>query len=364
MYFSSHLKLLCFVLIMIQHLLFGAYFVISDDNKDLREDTIKNINIFNQTGNSSHLISNREGLNIAKDKKGIGDVRSKNDKNEKKETFNKLAFIEFSATSSYQNSSHEPNNQNDKSLEIKSQNTITTNNIHNIANLLLEDPTIKNSNTQKVELVKEDLTDKKIVTLSIDKRPTSSNNKNETSNDQKIKYSNKEPNYSSSHKENEPSKNTKEDFDKNKKTKKNDNNSSDQGSLGVKDGNDIKLGVSEDSSFEEKEGADLVENNGTSSLGYGNDIFTIDNGMIKYKPALIYPHRARRFGWQGTVVMILNIDENGEVLSTKLEKSSGHELLDEEASKYAKRLQFYPFEKAGKKVSFKVRLPVKFVLSN
>ena len=72
-----------------------------------------------------------------------------------------------------------------------------------------------------------------------------------------------------------------------------------------------------------------------------------------------YPETARRNGWEGTVTVWIRITAKGEVSEARVEKSSGHDLLDTAARDYARRLRFDPAREDGKPVetsgSFDVR---------
>lgn len=72
-----------------------------------------------------------------------------------------------------------------------------------------------------------------------------------------------------------------------------------------------------------------------------------------------YPETAQLNGWEGTVTVWVKITEKGEVVETRVEKSSGHEILDMAARDYARQLRFDPAKEDGKPVettgSFDVR---------
>jgi protein TonB len=78
-----------------------------------------------------------------------------------------------------------------------------------------------------------------------------------------------------------------------------------------------------------------------------------------------YPKIAIRRGWQGKVILNLEIDGNGNVLSAKVRDSSGHAALDKEAIKMVKKAA--PFPKppvALQSQRFNIIVPVSFKLAN
>lgn len=77
----------------------------------------------------------------------------------------------------------------------------------------------------------------------------------------------------------------------------------------------------------------------------------------------VYPAAARRAEQEGVVTLLLYIDEEGQVQSAKIEKSSGFTLLDEAAYKQAlKGWRFKPAKKNGVPYAVWHSIPVEFVL--
>lgn len=108
---------------------------------------------------------------------------------------------------------------------------------------------------------------------------------------------------------------------------------------------------------------DQSSGSGKNSMDKGGKIIMdAGGGMIAFRPHLNYPAKARRFNWQGTVVMILLVDKSGKVTEAVLEKSSGYDLLDKSALEYGSKILFHPYEKNNNLESFRVRLPVRFQL--
>ncbi len=100
---------------------------------------------------------------------------------------------------------------------------------------------------------------------------------------------------------------------------------------------------------------------GTGSPG-STGVLDLTAVRILSRPRLEYPPRARRFGHEGRVTLILQVDPRGQVSGVALESSSGHGELDRSAAAYAARFTFAPRISQGSPVPFRVRLPVLYRL--
>lgn len=76
----------------------------------------------------------------------------------------------------------------------------------------------------------------------------------------------------------------------------------------------------------------------------------------------IYPKIAIRKGWQGTVIIMVEVLKDGSIGSIKLSKSSGKKILDKSALKAVATWKFYPATNNGKTVKSWLKVPVKFEL--
>jgi len=76
----------------------------------------------------------------------------------------------------------------------------------------------------------------------------------------------------------------------------------------------------------------------------------------------LYPRRAREQGWQGRVIVHLKVLANGTVESATIQKSSGHQLLDDNAVKSARQWTFEPAKNGGFPVATAVNIPIQFDL--
>ncbi|MGH8155106.1 MAG: energy transducer TonB, partial [Rhodanobacteraceae bacterium] len=75
-----------------------------------------------------------------------------------------------------------------------------------------------------------------------------------------------------------------------------------------------------------------------------------------------YPIQAIRQGQQGTVILDVTINAQGEVIDVKVEKSSGYRVLDQAAVAAARKWRFNPGIQNGKPSGGVVRIPVNFNL--
>lgn len=65
----------------------------------------------------------------------------------------------------------------------------------------------------------------------------------------------------------------------------------------------------------------------------------LSRAIAKYKQ---YPKIAQMRGWEGEVLLEVHCDDKGQVLSTQVKKSSGHNVLDEQAMTMVKKASPLP----------------------
>ena len=75
-----------------------------------------------------------------------------------------------------------------------------------------------------------------------------------------------------------------------------------------------------------------------------------------------YPRKARESGWQGRVVLQLNITPHGRVMTAAIHESSGYSMLDNSAIQAAKNWTFVPAKNGGFPVASTVNIPIQFDL--
>ena len=76
-----------------------------------------------------------------------------------------------------------------------------------------------------------------------------------------------------------------------------------------------------------------------------------------------YPLMARRRGWQGTVMVEVWLDANGEQIKREILQSSGYALLDQAALRSVARNQFTPYTINGVGHPARLHLPVIYTLT-
>jgi periplasmic protein TonB len=77
-------------------------------------------------------------------------------------------------------------------------------------------------------------------------------------------------------------------------------------------------------------------------------------------PKPLYPPEAKKKGYQGEVLLRVEIFASGEVGQVEVKKSSGHEILDRSALAAVKQWRFIPAKKGANTVAIWVNIPVKF----
>lgn len=75
-----------------------------------------------------------------------------------------------------------------------------------------------------------------------------------------------------------------------------------------------------------------------------------------------YPRAARENGWEGVVMLTVQVSAVGEALSVSIAKSSGHGLLDASAVDAVRRWRFEPARRAGFPVAGTATVPIRFRL--
>ncbi len=79
-------------------------------------------------------------------------------------------------------------------------------------------------------------------------------------------------------------------------------------------------------------------------------------------PRPVYPQEARQKGYEGEVILRVEVLPNGRVGQIEVRKSSGYELLDRSALATVKQWKFIPAKKGEASIPLWVNIPVKFQL--
>jgi TonB family protein len=77
----------------------------------------------------------------------------------------------------------------------------------------------------------------------------------------------------------------------------------------------------------------------------------------------VYPPLARLRGYQGVVVLFVEVLVDGRVGQVKIRRSTGHEILDRAALETVRTWSFEPGRREGRAVTMSVEVPVRFVLN-
>jgi TonB family protein len=79
-------------------------------------------------------------------------------------------------------------------------------------------------------------------------------------------------------------------------------------------------------------------------------------------PEPLYPREARKKGFQGEVVLKVEVLSNGLVGQVEVKKSSGYEILDRSALSAVKQWKFFPAKRGECAIPFWVNIPIKYQL--
>ncbi len=82
----------------------------------------------------------------------------------------------------------------------------------------------------------------------------------------------------------------------------------------------------------------------------------------KSNPAPDYPRSARRNRYEGTVILWVEVSQEGLAVQVRVHKSSGHKILDREALEAVQQWQFTPALRDGETIAGEVLVPVRFQL--
>lgn len=83
-----------------------------------------------------------------------------------------------------------------------------------------------------------------------------------------------------------------------------------------------------------------------------------------FNPKPRYPSIARREHWEGRVTLRIQVSADGSVDGVSVQRSSGHEELDDAALAAVKKWRFMPAKRGSTSVSSSVLVPIDFNLNN
>lgn len=106
-------------------------------------------------------------------------------------------------------------------------------------------------------------------------------------------------------------------------------------------------------------GSNTTAGPGGGSSGLGGDAIREEARLARQiRPE--YPPGALAQGWDGQVLLRLRVSIDGNVQQVRVERSSGHEILDRAALRAARNWLFFPAREAGVPVVAEVKVPVVF----
>jgi periplasmic protein TonB len=77
-----------------------------------------------------------------------------------------------------------------------------------------------------------------------------------------------------------------------------------------------------------------------------------------------YPALARKRGWEGKVLLAVEVAGDGVVQAVRVQTGSGYDLLDEAALRAVRKWRFQPGTRDGEPVAMQVLVPVHFILKD
>ena len=90
----------------------------------------------------------------------------------------------------------------------------------------------------------------------------------------------------------------------------------------------------------------------------------VGGGIPRYavNPKPSYPDEAREKGYEGDVLLRVEVLPNGRVGHLEVKQTSGYEILDQSALSAVRQWRFLPARKGGEAIPFWVNIPIKFHL--
>lgn len=119
------------------------------------------------------------------------------------------------------------------------------------------------------------------------------------------------------------------------------------------------LPSAEDQLEAEEFDASLIPKRGNGSR---SRLLTLARPRYDRNPKPPYPRTARRRGYEGIVVLKVEILSDGRVGEVRTKRSSGHPVLDRSALKTVKKWKFIPAKRGEKPIRVWAEIPIKFQL--
>ncbi|MGH8550785.1 MAG: energy transducer TonB [Methylococcales bacterium] len=104
---------------------------------------------------------------------------------------------------------------------------------------------------------------------------------------------------------------------------------------------------------------------GKKNIKSDTETFTEARYQPNYRnnPAPEYPRIARKRGWEGTVLLLIQVTREGHCANVTVHRTSGHESLDKAAVEATRKWTFIPAKRGETPVASSVIVPIRFTLS-
>jgi len=108
--------------------------------------------------------------------------------------------------------------------------------------------------------------------------------------------------------------------------------------------------------------AQNVAGKATMAAQSASSVSTKAKPFYHHNPKPVYPPLAKRRGWEGTVLLLVEVLPNGACRDIQIKQTSGYTLLDKAAVKAVKRWKFTPGLENGIPQTTVILVPIRFSL--
>ncbi|MBI5117686.1 energy transducer TonB [Candidatus Poribacteria bacterium] len=102
----------------------------------------------------------------------------------------------------------------------------------------------------------------------------------------------------------------------------------------------------------------------SGAQGISNGKVSASSPAYLHNPKPEYPRAARQAGHEGTVTLLVEVFPNGRTGEVRVDKTSGHELLDKAAIEAVRKWRFVAAKKGANPAAAWVKIPVEFSLED
>lgn len=94
----------------------------------------------------------------------------------------------------------------------------------------------------------------------------------------------------------------------------------------------------------------------------GDEVVAVAEPRYRENDRPIYPRMARLKGYEGTALLEVKVGADGRVKDLVVKKSSGYQILDEEALRAVRKWLYLPARRGGTPVPSRMIVPIPFKL--